>query len=113
MKRAAAVACLVLQACATQVAHERVAGWPTLRVIEHRVPEAEMHRVCDQYAPPLMTPRACAVINLTALRCDIWLTENPLQSSVEHERLHCAGYDHVGKHDLADMLKQYEKTLKR
>jgi hypothetical protein len=44
-----------------------------------------------------------------ARRCDIWLSESfAPRSIVEHERLHCRGYDHVGATTMRDFLARYQ-----
>ena len=99
---------LFLAACAT-IDHQRVEGWPQLEVVEHRVPAEEMMQRCRKYAGFGAIPLACAEFNLEARRCDIWLSKGfAPQTIVEHERLHCAGYDHVGSTGMRELLARYQ-----
>lgn len=107
---AAAVAVLVLalQGC-TIVGHQQVQGWPQLAVVEHYVPELQLRERCVKYVAFGMSPQACAEFDFAARRCDLWFSADfpPTQSMVEHERLHCQGYDHVGMSTMQDILARY------
>lgn len=108
MGRILFAAALLLAAGCTSVAHERVEGWPELRVAEHYVPMHDMLERCRKYVPWGMTPLACAEFNLAFGTCDIWLSESfAPKAVVEHERLHCRGYDHVGETAMRDFLAKY------
>ena len=53
-------------------------------------------------------PLACAEFNLVARRCDIWLSQSfAPRAIVEHERMHCAGYDHVGSTNMKRFLEAH------
>ena len=110
MKRSAVfvLLALALQGC-TIVGHERVAGWPQLAVYEHYVPEAELRNRCAQYVAFGMSPQACAEFDFSRLRCDLWFSADfpPTRSMIEHERLHCQGYDHVGMRTMEGILARY------
>jgi hypothetical protein len=55
-----------------------------------------------------MVPLACAEFNLALGTCDIWLSDSFAPRAVlEHERLHCRGYDHVGETAMRDFLTRY------
>lgn len=91
--------------------HERVEGWPELEIVEHHVPAQAMLERCRKYVGFGSVPLACAEFNLVVLRCDIWLNESFAPPTVvEHERLHCRGYDHVGSTGMARYLLQYHLT---
>ena len=101
---------LLLAGCAT-IAHERVEGWPELQIVEHRVPAEEMTERCRKYTAFGSIPLACAEFNLHARRCDIWLSRSfAPQTIVEHERLHCAGYDHVGSSSMREFLARHQEA---
>lgn len=90
--------------------HERVAGWPELEIHEHRVDGREMLERCRKYVGFGAVPLACAEFNLQARRCDIWLSKSFAPATiVEHERLHCRGYDHVGSTGMRDFLARYRE----
>ncbi|SRR5258708_3347236 len=88
---------LVVLALPSLVGHRRVDGWPEMRVVEHVVPTVkEMGDACAVEARPGCTVFACALFYFDSNECHIWVTdETPTHLGLlEHERLHCAGYDH-------------------
>ena len=97
-----------LSAC-TIVSHERVADWPQLQVVEHSVPEAEMRDRCGKYVAFGFSPLACAEFHFEARRCDVWYSADfpPSRAVIEHERLHCAGHDHIGGGTMHELLQEY------
>ena len=99
----------LLQACTTIDKHEQVAGWPQLTVYEHYVPHHVMRDRCVKYTAFGASPEACAEFNLAERRCDLWFSADfpPPKAYIEHERLHCAGYDHVGETNMRDFLGRY------
>jgi hypothetical protein len=107
----AALFLLFASGCTT-VGHERVAGWPQLRIVEHHVPHHVMRERCVRYAPPGMSPEACAEFYFAEGECHLWFSADfpPPQAFIQHERLHCAGYDHVGETNMRDFLAQYNAS---
>lgn len=99
---------LVVSGCSL-IGHQEVAGWPRMEVVEHYVPEAEMRSRCVKYVGFGMSPQACAEFDFARNRCELWFSSDfpPTRSTVEHERLHCRGYDHIGMRTMADMLARY------
>src|SRR5687767_585000 len=98
---------LFFAGCST-IDHQRVEGWPELQIVEHRVPAEEMVSRCQKYTGAASLPLACAEFNLVARRCDIWLSQSfAPRAIVEHERLHCAGYDHVGSTNMKRFLEAH------
>lgn len=106
-----AILLCVVHGC-TVIGHQKVEGWPKLTVYEHHVPHHEMRDRCVKYAGFLMSPEACAELDLETLRCDIWFSADfpPPASFIEHERLHCEGYDHIGSTHLADFLRTHKAS---
>jgi hypothetical protein len=104
----AGFAALAISAC-TMIGHERVSDWPQLAIVEHHVAHAEMRSHCARYAGFGMSPEACAEFNFAQARCDVWYSADfpPPRLVVEHERLHCRGYDHVGEASLSLILARY------
>ena len=94
--------------CST-IDHQRVEGWPALEIIEHRVPHAEMRDRCSRYVGFGMAPEACAEFDLAARKCHIWYSADfpPQRFIVQHERLHCAGYDHIGSTGMKRLLQYH------
>lgn len=108
MGRSFAILAALLAGCTT-MDHERVAGWPELQVVEHYVPHARMRNRCARYVGFGMSPMACAEFDLAGGRCHIWYSAEPPPSRfiVDHERLHCAGYDHAGSTSMQQLLKRH------
>jgi hypothetical protein len=116
MKRLCAALLVPLAAaCAATIGHEKVEGWPQLQIFEHYVPHAQMRNRCMRYVGFGTTPIACAEFSLAALRCDIWFSADfpPSRAIVEHERLHCAGYDHIGQTTMKDLLARHAQVIAR
>jgi hypothetical protein len=108
----AALFLLFVPGC-TVVGHERVAGWPELRIVEHHVPHHVMRERCAKYAPPMMSPEACAEFYFAQGECHLWFSADfpPPRDIIEHEYLHCQGHDHVGESVLAGILENYLGSL--
>jgi hypothetical protein len=108
MRRAFVLLAALLGACST-VDHQRVEGWPKLEIVEHFVPHREMQDRCVRYVGFGMAPEACAEFDLAARKCHIWYSADspPLGFVRKHERLHCAGYDHVGSAAMQQFLDRY------
>jgi hypothetical protein len=109
---AASILLAVLLSACTIVGHEKVAGWPALQMVEHYVPHSEMRERCVQYTGFGMSPEACAEFDLVRRRCDIWYSADfpPGPEIIEHERLHCQGYDHIGGTTLAQILREFSAS---
>ena len=111
MKRlpGATLAAALLAGCNTMIDHEKVEDWPQLAVYEHYVPNLQMRDRCVKYTPIGASPLACAEFNFVERRCDIWYSAEfpPSQAVIDHERMHCAGYDHVGEKTMRAILDRY------
>jgi hypothetical protein len=109
MRRLLLLLAPLLPACTT-VDHHRVEGWPQLEIVEHYVPHGEMQDRCVRYVGFGMAPEACAEFDLAARKCHIWYSAESLRLKFvrEHERLHCAGYDHVGSTAMQQFLTQHQ-----
>ena len=108
MKKCFALLAALAAGCSI-VGHEQVQGWPQLEIVEHYVPQAQMRDRCAPYVGFGMTPEACAEFDLANGKCHLWFNgDSPVQEFiVKHERLHCAGYDHVGSTNMARFLQQH------
>jgi hypothetical protein len=106
----AALACLLGAGCSTIDTHERVAGWPQLKLVEHYVPDDVMRARCSKYVSFGFLPEACSEFYFDSGECHVWYNADyrPPQFVIEHERLHCQGYDHPGESTLRDILARYE-----
>ena len=102
----------VLCGCSTIDSHTRVEGWPELKVVEHEPPYGQMYRECRPYVGALSAPLACTVFYLDAGEAHIYVAKGlRFGPIVAHERLHAAGYDHPGSHNMRDILARW-KTQK-
>lgn len=95
----------------TLIGHEKVPDWPNLKVREHYVAHHIMRDKCSKYVGFGMSPEACAEFNLNAGTCDIWYSSDfpPGPSVIDHERMHCRGYDHIGGGVLTRLLAQWRR----
>ena len=111
-QRSAASLVLVagLSAC-TIVGHQRVEGWPELKVVEHYVSHPEMRDRCVKYTAFGMSPEACAEFDFINRTCHIWYSADfpPTQWIIDHERLHCEGYDHIGSTSMRAMVARFKQ----
>jgi hypothetical protein len=109
MRKSLVVFAALAAGCST-MGHQRVEGWPALRIVEHRVPHPEMRDRCARYVGFGMSPEACAEFYLDRNECHIWLSADfpPQKFIVDHERLHCAGYDHTGSTNMAQALRRHQ-----
>ena len=114
MRRAPVLLAALLGACTT-IAHEKVEGWPQLQIVEHYVPHAQMRDRCARYVGFGMSPEACAEFDLAAGKCHIWFSADfpPQRFIVQHERLHCAGYDHAGSTGMQQYLRLHLAATRR
>ena len=96
----------------TSIGHEKVAGWPELAVVEHYLPHKLMLARCARWANGL-APLACAEFDFAAARCDIFYSaeRRPSRELVQHERLHCQGYDHAGETAMREQLAQWNRKI--
>ena len=98
---------LLLSGCAAISTTPPPTDWPKLATTIHAVSSKEMRDVCQPYMPFGSIAEACALWNFDAKTCDIWI-DRETQSGLEHEKLHCLGYDHAGGTTLADAWASYK-----
>lgn len=100
---------LAALAAGCAISHQKVEGWPQLQIVEHYVAHAEMRDRCKPYVGWGMEPAACAEFDLPRGRCHIWYSADlrPQQFIINHERLHCAGYDHIGSTMMQRFLTRH------
>ena len=105
---AAALLAAGLGGCSVMNTHEPVPGWPQLKVVEHHVSHAEMRDRCARYVSPFSFPEGCTLFYLDRREAHIYVSaELPSPGVLEHERLHAAGYDHVGSTNMRRVLEQW------
>lgn len=96
---------LLTAGCSTFAQHQPPpSDWPKLKIVVHRVPTDIMRNICAPLSPQ---PAACAYVYFAEQQCVIWLARNAPQFE-EHERLHCAGWDHVGSTALRDAWQRHK-----
>lgn len=79
--------------------------WPELKITKHVVSHKEMNAVCSKYGKGWI---ACAVMDLHAKTCDIWMSKDHMNVYIEwHEEMHCKGYDHPGGTTIAGLINEY------
>jgi hypothetical protein len=108
MRNLLALAAALAAGCSI-MGHHKVEGWPQLEIVEHYVPHAEMRDRCKPYVGWGMEPAACAEFDLARGKCHIWFSADfpPQKFIVDHERLHCAGFDHIGSSNMQRFLAQH------
>jgi len=99
-----------LSGCAIMIdTQNRVPGWPELKVVEHHVAHEEMYERCRQFVPAYSAPEACTVYYFSRSEAHIYVSkEFPNDWILRHERLHAAGYDHVGSTAMQQMLEAWK-----
>ena len=108
-----AVLCAALAGCAVIDGHQRVAGWPELKIIEHHVAHAEMRDRCQRAVSMLSSPEGCTYFFLDRREAHIYLSKDfPTRWVLEHERLHAAGYDHIGSTAMQRMLANWKARVR-
>jgi hypothetical protein len=105
-----AAGALLVSGCSVIDSHKRVEDWPELKVIEHHVSTHEMRDRCAKYVGPLMTPEGCTLFYLDRGEAHIFVSkEFPSERVLEHERLHAAGYDHLGSEGMQRMVERWRE----
>ena len=111
---------LLLTGCATFTVDELTAppaDWPTLKVIEHRLPFSERTEACGGstgrtiaaiFIPGIAIPVGCTRIYFAKGECHIWIPEEPEDEIEPHELAHCAGRDHPGRSFFRDLWERYK-----
>ena len=104
-----AIVLIGVSGCSVIDGHQRVADWPELKVLEHHVSNQEMRDRCSPYVGFGMSPMGCTLFFLDQREAHIYVSKDfPSQPALEHERLHAAGYDHVGSVSMQGILKNWK-----
>ena len=95
LRLAIAAGSALLHGCAAQMVqddwHEHPSHAP-LPAKHIEVPEKDLPRLCGNY--PGLRLHGCAIRLADARVCIIYTAANPAPWLMEHERKHCAGWDH-------------------
>jgi len=112
MKRILGLAVLsaALTGCAVTIdTRHRVPGWPELKIVEHYVAAEEMYERCRRFVPAFSAPEGCTLYYFSRSEAHIYVSkESPNRWVLRHERLHAAGYDHVGSTAMQRMLENWK-----
>lgn len=100
---------LALTGCSLGIGHEKVLDWPEMRIEVNKVDSHVVWKECTKVISPLVLPAACAVFYMAERRCVIWVAEGD-DLGLEHEMLHCQGYDHIGATQMKNMLERSRKV---
>lgn len=75
--------------------------WPKLEMTVTKLGFMELQSVCE--ASILMQRFACANINFDTMTCKVYYFSDDEYGklALEHEEMHCLGYDHIGSSELA------------
>lgn len=79
--------------------------WPELEIVVMRVSEATARYYCP--AGFMQTVYACTIPSFADGRCLIYLASDS-PSILEHEKLHCKGYDHRGESAARDSWAKWK-----
>ena len=108
---AASLAAGLLGGCQTIDQHNRVPGWPELKIIEHTVTNVELWERCNRYVPRLSMPAGCTIFYFSRGEAHIYVSDAEQSPLVlQHERLHALGYDHVGSTGMARALQSWRTS---
>ncbi len=111
------LACELVRSCAWPPIgeHQRVEGWPELQIVERRVAHHAFRDVCVPATAWYLDSQACASFDFRGGRCFIWTSAEfpPPAGVIEHERLHCRGFDHQGSSVMAGLLQRHRDSVSR
>ena len=98
-----------LAGCSVIDKHERVPGWPDMKIVEHHVAHAEMRDRCARFVSLFSNPEGCTLFYFDRSEAHIYVSkEFPTPWILQHERLHAAGYDHIGSKSMLRMLESWK-----
>ena len=107
-----AVLTVSLAGCAVIDRHERVPGWPEMKVVEHHVANDEMRDRCHRFVSPFQLTAGCTVFYFDRSEAHIFVSKDfPSPLVLKHERWHAAGYDHVGSSAMQRALQTWRARI--
>lgn len=104
---------LFLSGCAS-IDYDRgpAADWPALEIRIIKQDFKQVQRTCRNDFWPAQQVNGCAIFEFAALICHIY-TWTDDRRVIEHERAHCAGYDHPGSSAMRDAWARFKSEAKR
>jgi hypothetical protein len=113
-----AAAVTVLMGCTTiDMQRTPPVDFPSLAVRIHAVDGGAVIRACYKYVAlgwKLLgaIPEGCAEVDFEESTCTIYLRgDYPSKRVLDHELLHCRGYDHPGESSIRDAWEAHRKEL--
>lgn len=110
---------IALSACTAINVHQKPpSDWPKLQVSIHKVGFWEMQKICGgSYLSGVLTQyMGCAWIYFDKGTCEVYYAADDKESAanvIEHEVMHCEGYDHIGSSTLKDGWEQWKADQRR
>ena len=102
-----------LTGCSVIDGHQRVPDWPELKIIEHHVAHPEMRDRCAKTVSVFASPEGCTYFYLDRREAHIYVSKDfPTPWVLRHERLHAAGYDHVGSDAMKRILANWKARVR-
>ena len=98
LRLALALVSILVQGCAAQLVQDDWHDHPShapLPAKHFEVSDSDLRRVCGEY--PGRRLHGCAIRVADAAVCIIYTAPQPASWIMEHERKHCAGWDHGPK----------------
>lgn len=92
--------------------------WPELEIIYNKVDFWTLQKECGTIGPMflLFQSLGCAWIRFDEMTCNVYyysgLDSDSKVSVIEHEKMHCHGYDHIGSKTLYNAWEAYKKEKK-
>lgn len=81
------------------------AGWPNLTVTVIHTTESDVARRCS--ATKMIEAWGCTLPQFQTGRCFILIAKED-SSVLEHEKMHCLGYDHPGESTMRDAWAKWK-----
>ena len=108
-----AVLSAALAGCAAIDKSQTVPGWPELKIVEHHVTRDEMLAQCQPWFRSGV-PEGCTLFHFDRNEAHIYVRNDfTARWVLEHERLHAAGYDHVGSTHMQRALEAWKTSQAR
>jgi len=107
---------LLFAASCAAISEPPVEGWPELQIVWHQVSQEEVHGYCAIRVGPIPVGArilGCATADFDRRECHIYVTEDAAAWVIEHERLHCLGWDHPGENTMRDGWRKWRERHAR
>ncbi len=105
--------CVAVPTATIDLSQKPPADWPTLEVKLQQSPQQQFDVICGKSPLPFVVHRiSCAQVDFSQGKCWILVRAGETLEPYweEHERQHCAGYDHHGESTLRDSWAKYKAS---